>query len=123
MKRIAIAVCLSILPLAAQNSSLQGTVTDMQGGIVPSAIITVTNADTSAGRKAVSDDSGHYSFLQMPPGEYKIEVEKPGFSTYQSETRLQVNSPLTLNIGLEIGKTTDTVNFPVPGMPVWSVKL
>src|SRR5262249_3544065 len=57
-----------------------------------------------------ADDAGAYSLLQVQPGTYKLEVQKPGFTTYLSEVRLQVNVPTTLNIQLAIGQTTETVN-------------
>ena len=89
---------------------LQGTVTDAQGGVIPEAVVTATNKDTSAARKTLADNSGAYTFVQLPPGLYTVEVQKPGFSTYQADVRLQVNLASTLAIQLEIGKTSDTVN-------------
>ena len=99
-----------VIPAAAQTSMLQGTVTDAQGGIIPAAIITVTNQDTAAPRQTTSDDAGAYVFQQMPPGPYKIQVQRAGFTTYASEVRLQISTPLTLNIQLELGQVSDTVN-------------
>lgn len=110
MTRLAIALFGALLPLAAQTTSLQGTVVDPQGGVVPAAVITATNKDTSAARKTLADDSGAYSFVQLQPGMYSVEVQKPGFATYQTDVRLQVNVPATLAIRLEVGKTSDTVN-------------
>jgi hypothetical protein len=110
MTRIALLLASIVLPLAAQTSSLQGTITDMQGAVIPSAIVVLTNQDTAAARRAVADENGSYSFLQVPPGTYKVEAVKPGFSTYVSEVRLQVSVPSALNIVLEVGQTADTVN-------------
>ncbi len=110
MTRLAITLLATLLPLAAQTSSLQGTVTDAQGGVIPEAVVTATNKDTSAARKTLADTSGAYTFVQLSPGVYTIEVQKPGFSTYQADVRLQVNLATTLAIQLEIGKTSDTVN-------------
>ena len=98
------------IPAAAQTTVLQGTVTDIQGGLIPTAIVTVTNQDTSAARQTVSDNSGAYVFQQMAPGPYKIQVQRAGFTTYASEVRLQINTPLTLNIELQLGQVSDTVN-------------
>jgi len=98
------------IPAAAQTTILQGTVTDIQGGLIPTAIVTVTNQDTSAARQTVSDNSGAYVFQQMQPGPYKIQVQRAGFTTYASEVRLQINTPLTLNIELQLGQVSDTVN-------------
>ena len=99
-----------IIPAAAQTTILQGNVTDVQGGLIPSAIVTVTNEDTSAARQTVSDNAGNYLFQQMQPGPYKIQVQRAGFTTYASELRLQINTPATLNIQLQLGQVSDTVN-------------
>ena len=110
MNRLAIFLFAAVLPLVAQTSSLQGVVTDAQGAVVPAAIVTVTNTDTSASRKEVTDDSGAYKILQVPPGPYKIEAQKAGFKTKTATLALQVDVPATLNLQLEIGETVETVN-------------
>jgi hypothetical protein len=94
----------------AQTSSLQGLIQDAQGSAVPGALVIVTSQETSATRRTVADDSGSYSLLQVQPGTYKLEAQKAGFATYVSEVRMQVSVPTTLNIQLEVGQTTETVN-------------
>lgn len=98
------------LPLAAQTSSLQGVVTDTQSGVIPDAVVTLTNVSTSAARKTVSDAAGGYSFPQVPPGSYKITAERPGFHTFAAQVRLQIDTPATLDIKMEVGEVTQTVN-------------
>jgi len=107
---IAIALLVGVLPLAAQTSSVQGVVTDAQGAVVPAAVVTLTNTDTSTARKGVSDSTGTYSFLQLLPGPYKIEVQKPGFKSNTATVTLQVDVPETLNLRMEVGQTSDVVN-------------
>jgi hypothetical protein len=98
------------LPLAAQTSSLQGIVTDQTGSVVPSAAVTITNTETSASRQELTDDTGTYSFLQLLPGPYKVEVQVPGFATKVTRVVLQVGQPQTLNVELAVGQTTDVVS-------------
>src|ERR1019366_5309352 len=105
-----IAPLVGVLPLAAQTSSLQGVVSDAQGAIIPGAVVTLTNTETSATRKEVSGDTGVYRILQVLPGPYKIEVQKPGFKTNTTSLSLQVDVPATLNLTLEVGQVTETVN-------------
>ncbi len=101
---------LAALPLAAQTSSLQGIVTDQTGSIVPGAVVTVTNTETSASRQELTDDAGTYKLLQVSPGPYKVEVQLPGFATKVTRVVLQVGQPQTLNVELALGQTTDVVN-------------
>lgn len=112
MKRLirALGFLIFTLPLTAQTSSLQGVVTDAQGAVIPQAIVAITNADTSAQRSAVSGAMGAYAFVEVPPGSYTIEVQRPGFSTYKAQLTLQVSVPATLNVQLLIGKAATTVN-------------
>jgi hypothetical protein len=98
------------LPLAAQTSSLQGIINDSSGAVVPGAIVTITNPETSVSRQELSDDSGTYRFLQVPPGPYKVEVQLPGFTTKVSNVILQVGQPQTLNLELAVGQATDVVS-------------
>ena len=110
MTRLVFALALAALPLAAQTSSLQGIITDAQGSAVPSAVVTATNTNTSASRKALTDSTGAYSLVQVPPGNYKVIVEKPGFRMQSADITLQTNTPATWNVKLEVGQVTETVS-------------
>jgi len=93
------------------TTSLRGTVSDSQGLALPTAILTLTNVENSAARKVISDAVGEYVFVQIPPGTYKITAEKPGFTTAtRDHIQLLVNTPSTLDLRLEVGATTETVN-------------
>jgi hypothetical protein len=110
MKTTLLALLLSSLPLAAQTSSLQGLVTDASGSAVPDAIVSVHNSSTSAERKTLTSPVGEYSLPQLPPGTYTLSIDKPGFRTHKSEVVLQVNTPSTLNVQLEVGQVAGAVN-------------
>src|SRR6266481_5794325 len=110
MKRMLFTLFLAVLPISAQTSSLQGGITDAQGAGIPDAIVTAKNLNTSAERKTLSGGIGEYSLLQLPPGTYTVSIEKPGFRTYKGDVVLQVNTPATLNVQLEIGQVTGVVN-------------
>jgi hypothetical protein len=110
MTRFLLGLMLAVLPLAAQTSSLQGFATDPEGKTMPDLIVTITNQDTGTSRKTLTDDTGAFSFLQMSPGTYKVDASKPGFRNFSSVAILQVSSPATLNIRMEIGQVTETVN-------------
>ena len=96
---------------AQATSSLRGTVSDAQGLAVPSAILTLTNSQNGATRSVTSDSAGAYAFLQVPPGTYRLRAEKAGFSVLTREAiELLVNTPAALDLQLELGATTQTVN-------------
>jgi len=59
--------------------SIVGTVADPSASAVPQASITLTNLGTAERRTGLSDNSGNYQFINLVPGQYKVEVEMTGF--------------------------------------------
>jgi len=89
---------------AQSTTSLRGVVTDPQGAVITGAAVTLMSPATSLTRTAVSSEAGEYQFLLIPPGSYRIKAEKPGFSTLsRTGLTLQVNTPATLDLKLEVG--------------------
>ena len=93
------------------TTSLRGIVSDAQGGAVESANATLQNDQTGFKRSVITDPTGAYQFLQIPPGAYVLVVEKPGFSvSTQQGVQLLVNTPATLNVGLQLATVSTSVN-------------
>jgi hypothetical protein len=107
---LALVLMLSAVPLLAQNSSLNGVITDSNGAVIAGASIKIKNTDTTATRTTVSNERGEYELVQMAPGKYMVTVEKPGFDAASSDVLLQTNTPATLNVTLKIGTVTQTVD-------------
>ena len=72
------------IPLFAQTftASVQGTVTDASGALVPGAPITLLNEATNIKQAKESDERGHYLFTMLPPGSYTLSVAVSGFQTF-----------------------------------------
>jgi hypothetical protein len=85
------------------TTSLRGTVSDAKGAVVTGATVTLTNAATAFSRTVKTDGEGSYQFLEVPPATYAMTVSAAGFATTRRENVvLQVSSPATLNLSLEI---------------------
>jgi hypothetical protein len=98
--------------ILAQTSttSLRGTVYDAKGAVVPGATLTITNPAIGFSRTTKSDSQGSYQFLELPPAKYELAVNASGFATLkQSGIELQVASPATLNITMQVAGGTITV--------------
>lgn len=92
------------------SAGLLGRITDSQGAVIPGATITLLHAATNQARTVVSNDEGQYLLPLIPPGEYKLTVEKPGFSKHQRDRiLLQVNDNVKLDVMLEVGEITTTL--------------
>jgi hypothetical protein len=89
---------------------ISGTISDSSGAVVPSAAVTVTNSATNATRTAVTDESGFYTVTNLPVGTYSVTVERQGFKkANQTDNALAADTRLTVNITLEAGAVTETV--------------
>jgi hypothetical protein len=94
----------------AQTASINGTVTDPSGALVPSATVTVVNEDTNASRNTQTGDTGTYSVSNLAPGKYDITIEKTGLKTVKfAALTLTVDQALTLDVKLEISVASQTV--------------
>jgi hypothetical protein len=68
------------------SAALEGSVLDPSGAGLRGAKITVTNTATGAERTTVSDDSGRYNLVGLPPGQYKVRVDGgPNFEAYKED--------------------------------------
>src|SRR6266700_2114623 len=93
------------------TTSLRGVITDQTGAIIPGAVVSLTNDGTVFKRQALTGEAGVYQFLQAPPGTYHVAAEKAGFAIVTRDSvQLQVNTPGTLGLRMEVGSTSDVVN-------------
>ena len=87
-----------------------GTVTDSSGAALPGAQIEAVNRDTGAQRKVTTDDNGHFTIPEMPPGIYDISASKEGFAkVLQKGVQLEVNQSESLNYKLTVSAASQTI--------------
>lgn len=108
-----LAVLLLPTYLSAQLSTatVTGIVRDASGSVVPDATLALRNVETNVERQTVSNPSGNYVFLNVPPGRYTLETRKTGFRVQRMEPfTLSVNQTATFDIALEVGTVEQAVN-------------
>ena len=99
-------------PLMAQytTASLGGTVEDPAGAVVPGAKVTVQNEGTGLARTITSQPNGEFLFPNLPIGNYRLTVTKPGFTTYvQTGIVLTLNQAATQIVTLKVGAVSQEV--------------
>src|ERR1700733_12766109 len=111
----AIAVTLGLFSTTVYSQSgsatLQGTVTDPSGAVVPNAHIHITAQLTGVSRDVVSNNSGIYSAPDLSPGRYEIATSATGFTTrVQTDVLLTVGAMRDLDIPLQLSANETTVN-------------
>src|SRR5215471_2374533 len=92
------------------TTSMHGTVTDKSGARLSGARVTLKNVERAFERSVNTGGEGEYEFLQVPPGTYQMSVEMTGFRrSEQRDVQLLVSTPATLNVTLEVGAISETV--------------
>jgi hypothetical protein len=96
--------------LAQSTATVQGTVTDAKGAVIPNATVTVRNKATSTERTAQTDSDGNYQVAALPVGTYSIEVKVQGFKTQVADqVTLEVAKTIIQNFQLDVGAISEQV--------------
>jgi hypothetical protein len=101
------------------NGTLLGAVIDSSGGSVPAAKVTIIETNTGVGRSTLTNESGNYTFPDLPPGRYAASMEKTGFKkATRSAVDVLVNSAVRLEFTLVPGDVTETISVTAetPGL-------
>jgi hypothetical protein len=110
--RTALILCLMTTGALSQvnTSNMDGTVMDAQNAVVAKAEVTVKNTQTGQEFHVVSDDKGHWAVPALPTAIYSVTAKAPGFKTVtQPEVKMDAGIPATVNLTLQVGAITDTV--------------
>ena len=90
--------------------SLQGTVTDPSGALIPNATVEVRNARTGIAATLKTDEGGRYRQPLLQPGEYEVRVKAEGFQTsVRSSIALAVGQECVADFQLQVGSTNTEV--------------
>jgi len=109
---LALAVLLisSINSSAQSTATVQGTITDSKGAVVPSATVIVRNKATSIERTAQTDSDGNYQVAALPVGTYAIEVRATGFKAQVADSVvIGVAQTIVQNFQLDVGALSEQV--------------
>jgi hypothetical protein len=121
MKAFLTACVLTIaaIPAAAQyRASLQGTVTDPQGNVIPDATVTLTSKETSVSKTVTTSGSGVYAITGLAPGTYALTVDKAGFAKQVLENIPVISEQAqSQDVRLQVSSTTTTVTVSAGAGP------
>jgi hypothetical protein len=117
---IALAVIFSTLSAwAAITGSISGVVTDPSGAVVPGVTVVATAVSTNVQSKAVTDAKGFYNLPTLQVDTYNISTSQAGFRDYQQTgIKIDANSALRVDITLQLGTVTNTVNVKSDALQV-----
>jgi hypothetical protein len=101
------------------TATLQGSVLDASGAVVPGATIVITNSNTNESVQVSSGSDGRYLRPFLLPGTYSITVEKTGFrSVRQENIKLDVGQNRSVDLTIEVGAITQQVEISAAPPPL-----
>src|SRR5947209_106099 len=113
-----LALCLALFTFSAMaqtvtTGSIEGTVTDPQGGAVPNATVTVSGTNLIRAQTTQTNDQGYYEVLNLPPGRYTVSVGAvKGFAeTKKENVEVNLSKTSTADIQVNIGNVGGTVTI------------
>ncbi len=115
MRRVVLVALLSLLLpdvvlSQSTNASLTGRITDPNKAVIAAATVTVINTGTGIHYQGLTNETGTYYVSDLPPGRYRIEVEKIGFkAVIQSGVILHVQDALEVNFEMMLGSASESV--------------
>ncbi len=95
---------------AQTTGSINGTVADNTGGMLPGVTVTASSPAMMGVQSAVTNETGNYRFPAVPPGAYTLTYELSGFSTIKREGIIvNLGFAATVNVQLQVASLQETV--------------
>ena len=113
---VLLALCTPTRMFAQTSGSVTGHLSDPTGAVLPDTDVVLTNVATHTTRATKSTAAGDYTFTEVPPGSYTLQVKHTGFKTSQSDTfEVQVQQTVKLNFTMQVGEVTESIDVAATG--------
>ncbi|MGC2477388.1 MAG: TonB-dependent receptor, partial [Candidatus Sulfotelmatobacter sp.] len=95
--------------------SINGTVLDPTGAVVPKATVTIQNPVSGYNRSVTTDNAGKFEFTNVPFNPYHLTVTAAGFSSFVQDVEPRSSVPVTVSVKLQVGGSTTAVTVEANG--------
>src|SRR5215472_4317199 len=101
------------------RGTINGTVTDPAGAVVPNAQVKATEVATGIDHNTVATNDGQFAFQDIPVGTYKVTVSAPGFATLTvDKVQVLTGNIYTLPVKMSVAKEVTTVEVSAAALTV-----
>ena len=110
---------LSALAQSSGSGTLNGTISDASGAVIPNAEVTVRQTSTGLEGSTKTNATGFYSLPALRAGEYVVGAQASGFQRIEQHgVVLQSDTTRTINLQLTVGAASDaaTVTSAAPAI-------
>jgi Carboxypeptidase regulatory-like domain len=106
---VALIALVSVCCWAQFSGSIQGTIHDPAGAVVPNATVELKNTQTGVSVKTTSDNEGNYRFVSLAPGSYELSVDASGFRSAAVAFSLETSQNLNVPVAMQLASASQTV--------------
>ena len=85
--------------------TVQGTITDPNGGPMQAVEVKLSNPVSGLSRTTTTDATGKFVFRNLPPNPYHVVIELPSYKTVERDVDVRSAVPIDLNLKMELGVT------------------
>ena len=101
------------------TGTIEGTVTDTSGAVVAGAQVVARNVTNDISREVVTNNEGHYTIAELPPGLYEVKITQKGFKeVLNKDVELNVSSNSVVNAVLQIGAAGEQITVEAAAVQV-----
>ena len=93
----------------AETGTINGTVSDSTGAVIPNAKVVVKSIATGAERLTATDDRGFYNVSSLLPGLYSIVVEAANLAKKEIRAEVTVGARVEANFTLTVGVSSTVI--------------
>jgi len=104
--------------ISVNGGSIQGTITDPSGAVIPGASVTITGTDTGSVKVITTDQAGFYSVGPLNPGPYNVDISAPGFKRLAVKTVVRTGTVTSGNFKVPLGESSQTVEVNAGALQV-----
>jgi len=97
------------------SGSVNGTVLDSTGAVVPNAKVEIRNPVSGYDRSTVTDSGGKFDFTNIPFNQYRLTVMGAGFAAYAQDVEPRSPVPIEIAVKLEVAGSTTAVTVEAEG--------
>jgi len=91
------------------RATLSGTVRDTSNALVPTASVTITNTATGVATRLTTTNEATYLVVDLAAGEYRVQVEAPGFRRAEQVVIVEVGQRARLDVVLSVAGVSETI--------------
>ena len=120
---LAAGLLVASLSFAQTSGTIQGTVSDDTGAVIPGAEVVVANIETGVSNSVSTNEVGFFTVPGLNQGLYSVTCASEGFSSQEyPEVRLEVQQTMRIDCAMSVGSITETVEVNAAAILIQSEK-